>query len=335
MKRWCAVTVAAAAVAVMFAACQADGPKPGSFTVSDPQTFGNLSVYFVRADDQPGAQALMTLPEALAKGLLEVHEGGGVNDLIVQSAAPLPVLIHAGEILKGGSQDRLVQHDFLVPPNAKELAVPVFCVERGRWSQRGSEDDYYFSGASKMAANKDLKLAAKSSNSQPDVWAKVDTIQERLALMVGIAARDPLSGTSLQLTLENDIVESRVKEYTDALAPAIDRATAAVGFIFAVNGEISTADIYWNHELFRSLWPALLEAAATEAYMAGTHAKEVSAPKSSVVSQWLASVGARTGEIQSVNDLTTLKIVEDSVAAFYETRLGQGETWIHRNAIRK
>lgn len=47
-----------------------------------------------------------------------------------------------------------------------------------------------------------------------------------------------------------------------ALAKIIDENAHAVGFAFAINGRINTADSYGSGILFRKLWNKLLEAIA-------------------------------------------------------------------------
>ena len=38
-----------------------------------------------------------------------------------------------------------------------------------------------------------------------------------------------------------------------------------IGFVFAINGKLNSADIYSSNGLFRKMWPKLLRASVTEA----------------------------------------------------------------------
>ena len=38
-----------------------------------------------------------------------------------------------------------------------------------------------------------------------------------------------------------------------------------IGYVFAINGHINSADVYASRALFLKLWPKLLEASAVEA----------------------------------------------------------------------
>ena len=39
-----------------------------------------------------------------------------------------------------------------------------------------------------------------------------------------------------------------------------------IGYAFAINGKVNSADVYASHELFQKLWPKLLESSAVEAF---------------------------------------------------------------------
>src|SRR5690242_7885766 len=69
--------------------------------ISDPQTYDNLSVYFIHGKSAPGPVPL-TLQEALAKGSVHVLETGSVNELKIENTGSEEVFIQAGDIVKGG-----------------------------------------------------------------------------------------------------------------------------------------------------------------------------------------------------------------------------------------
>ena len=51
-----------------------------------------------------------------------------------------------------------------------------------------------------------------------------------------------------------------------------------MGYAFAVNGKLSTADIYPSNRLFRKMWPKLIKTAAAEAIAARTTTKPEPTP---------------------------------------------------------
>jgi hypothetical protein len=56
-----------------------------------------------------------------------------------------------------------------------------------------------------------------------------------------------------------------VDQYTRQLAPIVDRHNGVIGYAFAINGKVNSAEVYGSAALFRKLWPKLLQATATEA----------------------------------------------------------------------
>ena len=113
--------------------------------LSGPYTHDNLSVYFIHSDQDVDNEPLLILAEALEKDLLVVHETGNVGELAVENLCDYPVFIQAGDIVKGGRQDRVLAYDLIVYPDDGVTPIPSYCVEQGRWSRRGGESDAEFS----------------------------------------------------------------------------------------------------------------------------------------------------------------------------------------------
>lgn len=126
--------------------------------VSGPHTHENLSIFFVHGKSADGPVPL-TLEEALAKGFVEVHETDTVSQLVVENKGKEEVFVHAGDIVKGGRQDRVVTASFVIPAQSKKIEVPVYCVEAGRWAPRGAEDSRKFATSAEMLPTKEAKLA--------------------------------------------------------------------------------------------------------------------------------------------------------------------------------
>ena len=263
MKAVWATAMAMAATIGIVAASAAEA------RISGPYQSGNLSVFLIHAEPATGgggAAAYLTLDEALASGAAAVYETGDVNELEVQNKSKDRTLfIQAGDIVKGGRQDRVLSVDLILPPGSGKVPITAFCVEQGRWSARGDESAQQFASAEKSLAGKDLKLAAKSKRSQTEVWNAVAETQAKLAASVGEEVAAPASPTSLQLSLENEKVAEAVSKHVAALATLVEAHPDAVGYLYAVNGKISGGDIYASPLLFRKLWPRLLEASVTEA----------------------------------------------------------------------
>jgi len=240
-------------------------PAP-AYHLSGPYTHGNLTVFLIRGADQIKGKNFLTLDEALEQKKVIVHETQNVNQLAIENLSSTDeVFLQAGDIVKGGQQDRLITFDLILPPRSGKMRVAVFCVEAGRWSGRGMESAAVFSSSKDQAATRGVKLAARSAGSQREVWAGVVQAQSQLAAKVGRPVQAAQSRSSLQLTLENKDLSKVVDGYIKELAPCLGGQDDVIGCAFAINGTVSSADVYASHHLFRKLWPKLLKASAVEA----------------------------------------------------------------------
>ncbi|HEY9682291.1 MAG TPA: DUF6569 family protein [Oculatellaceae cyanobacterium] len=239
--------------------------------ITGPYNSGNLSVFMIHGKDQIKGQTYLTLQEALDQKKVVVHETGNVNNLSIDNLSGSVVFIQGGDIVKGGRQDRTMQQDMLLQPNQKNAALPAFCVEHGRWSGRGSESDKNFESADYALAGKQIKLAAKQANNQSDVWAAVSNAQSKLGKVLAKPVEATASPTSYELTLENKDVKQATTKIVQDLQKIGESEKDAIGYAFAINGKINSADVYASHDLFRKLWPKMLNASAVEAVTEGAN----------------------------------------------------------------
>src|SRR5215813_3747225 len=157
-------------------------PLPvADYTVSGPYTHKNLTIFLLHSADQQQVRAPLTLQEAMKRKLVVVRETGDVNRLTIQNRSNQDVFVQAGDIVKGGQQDRVLALDLIVPPRSGRIPIDAFCVEQSRWNRRGNEAVTAFSASENALASKDLKIAAKAKASQSDVWANVSKAQKKLA----------------------------------------------------------------------------------------------------------------------------------------------------------
>ena len=175
--------------------------------------------------------------------------------------------MQSGDIVKGGAQDRMLVTDLILPPRSGKIAIGAFCVENGRWSKRGNEEVTQFTSSANVVASREVKLAAKEKGSQSEEWAEVAAAQDKLSRNVGGSVKSATSPTSFQLALENKQVTTSADSYVKALSAIADSKTDVIGYVFAINGKINSADIYASNTLFKKLWPKLLQASAIEAWL--------------------------------------------------------------------
>lgn len=245
---------------------QIDTLRVGEYTLSGPYTHNNLSVYLVHGIDRINSRNMMTLAEALRRKKIRVYETGNVNELQVENVSSTQsIFIQAGEIVKGGRQDRTLGIDLVLAPRSGRVPIAAFCVESGRWSRRGGESAQEFSSSEEQLVSRDLKLAARYSKDQSKVWANVKRSQDKLSEKVGERVNDNASASSLQLSLENERLRVRVEEYIASLERLAGSRHDVIGCVFAVNGDMNGAEVYASSDLFTRSWPKLLRAASVEA----------------------------------------------------------------------
>ena len=308
--------------------------------VSGPYAHDNLTIFLIHADAAGSGNATagqyVTLDEALADKQAVVYETGDVNELAVENLSPDRTLfIQAGDIVKGGRQDRVLSVDLVLPPGSGRTPITAFCVEHGRWTGRGNESAGNFASASKSLAGKDLKLAAKAARSQQDVWNAVAKTQAMLGDSLGQDVAAVESPTSLQLTLENTKLEAAVAGHVAAFESLAALKSDTIGYVYAVNGRISGGDIYPSPVLFRKLWPKLLEASATEAV---AQRAADGADRTLAIDAVVAFLTAADGTAPTAEQLpagVTLITRDSEEAAAFETRTAAADGWVHRNYIAK
>ncbi|NOT63297.1 MAG: hypothetical protein HOP19_24070 [Acidobacteria bacterium] len=313
---------------------------PSAHKVSGPYAHKNLSVFLIHGSDQTGGKTYLTLQEAMRQKKVVVHETKNVNQLAIENVSNEEIYVQSGDIVKGGQQDRVLSMDIIVPPRSGRMPIAAFCVEQGRWSKRANEGVMAFSASEKSLNSKDLKLAAKRSQSQQEVWRNVAVAQGKLAKSVNapVAAAD--SATSLQLTLENKTVTATAQEYMKTLTPIIADKPDVIGYAFAINGEFNSADVYASPALFRKLWNKLLEASAIEAI--GELDQHKPDPKLDkvvtvkAVEATLADAERGTVSDKDVTPRVKLRTRENKEHILFETRDQQRkEAWVHRNYVKK
>ena len=305
------------------------------YHLSGPYTHGNLTVFLVHGKDLTN-KTFLTLQEALAQKKVAVYETKDVNSLAIKNLSDQDVYVQAGDIVRGGDQDRMISIDFIVPPRSGRMPIAAFCVESGRWSKRGNEANGQFSSSENMIATKDLKLAAKREQSQQAVWKNVSAAQEKLSRNVGGNVQASVSASSLELSVENAKVKETTATYITAFSGLLENKSDVIGYVFAINGQVNSADVYASHALFAKLWPKLLKASAVEAVAELNKDVEATPVASEVVHTFLADSEKGRAEARQVTPRVKVVTREDEKNIFFETQdRAANDGWVHRNYIRK
>ncbi len=309
---------------------------PEAYRLEGPFTEGNLLVFLIHGKDKIKGQSFLTLQEALAQRKVVVREKGSVNELSIENVSSEEVYVQSGDIVKGGQQDRMLAVDLILPPRSGEIRISAFCVENGRWSQRGSEAVTVFNSSANVVAGRDLKLAAKKAESQSEVWHQVAVAQDKLSANTGTRVNGTASPTSFQLALENKQVQSNADSYVKALTGIIDGKPDVIGYVFAINGKINSADVYASSVLFKKLWPKLLKASAIEAVAELRRGEKFEAPRPADVQGFLDDSPKGTEKSKDVSSRVQMVTRDSEETVFFETRdRAKADTWVHRNYIKK
>jgi hypothetical protein len=277
-----------------------DAPAPAAKpTLSGPYTHSNLTLFLIHGPDTMPGRRFVTLKEAMEKKIIVVNETSNVNVLSIENTSPdVEVFVMAGDVVKGGKQDRAIAFDQIIPPKSGTMALPSFCVEAGRWRKRGAEDDRAFARSDNLIVGKAMKVAVIEGRAQGQVWEEVANAQKKLTENVGKPVQAAASPSSLQLALEDKDLKEKLSIYETPLADAIKDKNDVIGVVAIVNGEIAGADAFCNADLFRTLWPKLLNAASTEALAEFKAEKKFEPLKPEAVAQFLDD--ADNGESKEV-----------------------------------
>jgi hypothetical protein len=210
-------------------------------------------------------------------------------------------------------------------------------VERGRWSQRAGEAVGSFSSSSSYLSSKALRMAAKLSHSQHEVWEQVSATQAAMSESVKAQIYGSNSPTSYQLSIEHPEVQSRKDSYRSQLFHILENHPDAVGYAFVINGEINSADTYGSRVLFRKLWSKLLDAAILEAVAESsrTPATAESEITGETIQQWIAEAeDAELANHQEVPPRVSVDTRRKGKTVVFDTcDHGFGDAVLHKNIV--
>lgn len=222
-------------------------------------TFEALTVFplYGPSLDDPGYR---TLDEAVAAGVLrvtEVQRGASVPRVRVRNTGDLPVLLLDGEEIEGAMQNRVVNISILAPAK-RSIAVPVSCVEAGRWEANSSEfrpaprTDFALNRSRRAREVTDsVVLAGVRHANQSAVWQEIDAKAARLDVFSATGAMADLYGA----------FESVLDDYVAAFSAE----PGQVGTLFALGGTIVGVDLFDSARTHEKLLPKLIRSYALDA----------------------------------------------------------------------
>src|ERR1044072_4633173 len=366
MHRRALLALAASSLALMTLGNNA--ARADEYRVGAPIIHENLAIYLVHGKSAAGAVPL-TLDEALAQGAVKVHETGNVSELQIENIGSDEVFIQDGDIVKHGQQDLVLSVCLVLPPKSCRLPIASFCVEQGRWSARGKEDVKTFATASASVPSREAKIAIRApvapalptsyaddrparvdprtpiigpllnarrdeGSRQQQVWAKVRKVQDGLSSNLGAPVQAAASQSSLQLSLENEKLKDAQDAYLKALQKEGEKADDVVGYVFAIDGKLNSAEVYPSNGLFRKMWPKLLQASITEAIGQKNSGAAAAVPTGEAALAFLTEAAKGAWSETPLPASVRLETRQAENAFYYETRRKDG-AFVHRSYLAK
>ncbi len=300
-----------------------------NYRLSGPYQFENLSMFLIHGPDEADSLVYTPLQDQSQRPIVVVHETNTVNELAIENVSPSEeVFIQAGDIVKGGKQDRVLAVDLILPAKSGKIPISAFCVEPSRWQPRYLESGDHFT-ITEMSVNFSLRRAIKDTASQVGVWNEVEATQRKMSIGLSDEA-------SLPLTLESEPVKKSVEPYVNNLSSIVKQSNDVRGVVFTINNELIGGDVYASNVMFMRLWSRLLKAAAVEAVTElpmklDNEGVAIEAVKSFLVN---SERGAETIEEITARTHVVRREIENSL--FFETRdMENAGAWIHRSYLTK
>ena len=241
------------------AQAQTNDPIPSLLKVLEvgrPVSHRGLTIIPVYARKVFNRTDYTTLEEALKNNWIQVSEveGGRVPQVKITNLSRNVLYLMGGEILTGARQDRLLARDVLLGPGTKDLLVPVFCVEQGRW--RHTSENFY---SKSNVGTYQMRIIAASpvASAQSEIWRKVEDQNSKLAVASGTNA--------YQDAFEKEENKKAITGIEQKMKDELRLAEDTVGVVIGIGGRIIGMDVFANAALFKKQWPKILRSSALSA----------------------------------------------------------------------
>lgn len=194
-----------------------------------------------------------------------VGGSGTVNTLFIENTSNDTIMIMAGEVVKGGKQDRVLAQDMVLLPHSGRKDISVFCVEHGRWqysaeSQKANHSFYGYSKVSTMSVRK----AAVVEKDQQKVWKNVADVTAKNA-----ASSNSGSYTALDTS---STYNYELKAYLDFFGPKMNSQANVIGMVACTGDKVIGCDMFATPDMFQQYFDNLMSSYSTEAISNGSAA---------------------------------------------------------------
>ena len=140
----------------------------------------------------------------------------------------------------------------------------------------------------------------------------------------------------MAMTMQTPVVRKSIDGYLRDLKGIADGKPDVIGYAFAINGKVNSADVYASHDLFTKLWPKLLRASAVESVSEFQSGKKFDRATAAAVKATLHDADSAKGSAKQLTNRTGVIVKETPQNILFETHdHAQGDAWIHRNYLTK
>ncbi|MGB0524533.1 MAG: ARPP-1 family domain-containing protein [Flammeovirgaceae bacterium] len=235
--------------------------------------FKNLKIIPIRAKPsfaQANQQAAslnnaLSLRQALATNQAAIMEHTNdrgrirenVNILTFENFSDQPIFLMSGEVITGGMQDRVIARDMVIQPRSGRVDVPVFCVEKGRWTSGTKKNKF----KNYHEASMHLRQVIDRENNQSAVWKEIAKENRRDRIRSSTQAYTAHANSPEYIRREN--------EYLTFFNEKFMNKENIVGIVGVTGGVVMGCDIFASPDLFYREYNNLIYAYIDEALTFG------------------------------------------------------------------
>ena len=212
--------------------------------------------------------AYETASVAAGAGDLELREqGAGTVPAIEALTKARPVVLFAGDTVVGGRQNRIINVSVWLPA-ATVTAIPVSCLELGRWNQgsRFQADRKVDYSLRAMMSDQMAEVAAMEVADAGGPGAGAPRRRSHAAdqgrVWGEIAAREQRFGARSQTAALHDLYAHEAADVSD-VGRAFPCPVGAAGVAIGIGGRLVAVELFDATATLAEQWPRLVEAAAS------------------------------------------------------------------------
>lgn len=214
-------------------------------------TYKNLQLIPIRfkaARGTSGKEPTISLNEAMLMKKVHIKElpdkvGSYKGGVMITNKSKKSILIHSGDMIAGGKQDRILPKTLIIPPGEKKEVLTVFCIEKDRWDAKPRPFFYGGSGDWEIRKTFDIK------KSQAAVWKEIER---------QYSLNEQSSKTWSYHQLYSD--SARKNEYAKYFRERYDESNKGfAGFLFITGSEIMAVELFSKTDYTDASFDAMVD----------------------------------------------------------------------------